>query len=149
MSTPPQSSTPPKLELRITRRFSASAERVFDAWLDPAYVARWLFKTPTGECVKADIDARVGGAYEIVERREGQDVAHVGTYLELQRPRLLVFTLAVPLYSADSDVIRVEIAPLEKGCELTLIHATTEQWAEGSRKGWETLLGGLAAVVDV
>ena len=145
--TQPTSTPSPKVELRITHRFAASAERVFDAWLQPEMVRQWLFRTPTGECVRAEIDARVGGRYSIVERRDGQDVEHVGTYLEVQRPRRLVFTLAVPLYSADSDTIHVDITPLDTGCELTLTHATDPQWAEGGRKGWETLLGGLAAAL--
>ena len=50
-------------ELKVTRLVAASPERAFDAWLDPKLARRFLFATPTGEMVRADIDARVGGKY--------------------------------------------------------------------------------------
>jgi uncharacterized protein YndB with AHSA1/START domain len=34
--------------LRLERRFEASAERAFDAWLDPNKTGRWLFGTAGG-----------------------------------------------------------------------------------------------------
>ena len=47
--------------IQVTRRFDASAERVFDAWLDTKRASKFLFATPTGVMVRAEIDARVGG----------------------------------------------------------------------------------------
>ena len=56
-----------KLSITVTRHFDASPERVFDAWLDPETAGQWLFATPTGQMVKVEIDARVGGRFIIVE----------------------------------------------------------------------------------
>ena len=53
----------------VTRAFTASPERVFDAWLDPAQAADFLFKIPEGKIVRCDIDARVGGQFLIIDRR--------------------------------------------------------------------------------
>ena len=93
--------------LRVSRSFDASPERVFDAWLDPATAGKWLFATPTGQMVRLEIDARPGGSFLIVERRDGEDVEHKGEYVELDRPSRIVFTFAVPRYS--SLVTRVEL----------------------------------------
>lgn len=81
--------------VRVNRRFEASAERVFDAWLDPATLGRWLYATQGGQMLRVDVDPRVGGAYAIVERRPDGDAAHYGRYLEIDRPRRLVLTLAL------------------------------------------------------
>ena len=88
--------------VRVTRRFSASPERVFDAWLDPAKARTFLFATKTGEMVKAETDPRVGGRFTFTDRRDGVDVDHMGEYLTIDRPRKLVFTFVVPLYSVGS-----------------------------------------------
>ncbi len=124
----------------VKHRFAASAERVFDAWLDPSKVKRFLYTTATSEIVRCDVDARVGGRYAIVDRRHGEDVLHEGTYLELERPRRLVFTLRVPKYSPEEDRISIEIVPLEHGCELTLTTETPDAWADDSRRGWAMIL---------
>ncbi|HYO67347.1 MAG TPA: SRPBCC domain-containing protein [Archangium sp.] len=147
MKDPVQGNTSAKTQIRVTHRFSASAERVFEAWLEPARAGLWLFATPTGQRVRVEIDARVGGGFSIVERRDGEDVEHVGKYLEFERPRRLVFTFAVPKYSADSDVVEVDIVPRDGGCELTLTQRLSPEWKEQTRQGWATLLERLATVV--
>jgi uncharacterized protein YndB with AHSA1/START domain len=145
MTTQPPSAQ--KIPVQVTHRFSASAERVYDAWLDPARVGRWLFATPTGTVVRAEIDARVGGRFHIVDRRDGEDVLHTGEYLELDRPRRLVFTFGVPKYSPEFDRVTVEIKPAGSGCELTLTHDVTPQWADGARGGWVGILEALATAL--
>ncbi len=138
----------PVKKVRVTRRFAASPERVFDAWLDPEKAGRFLYATATGEMVRVDIDARVGGRYSIVDRRDGEDVEHTGEYLEIDRPRRLVFTLQVPRYSEEVDRVTVEIEPADGGSELTLIHETSPEWAEQSGEGWRMILDGLAEVLS-
>jgi uncharacterized protein YndB with AHSA1/START domain len=66
--------------IRVTRRFDATAERVYDAFLDLAQARRFLFATATGEIVRCDIDARVDGTFTITDRRHGADVMPAGTW---------------------------------------------------------------------
>ena len=140
------STTPRPATVRVTRRFDASAERVYDAWLDADRARRWLFATPTGEMVRAEIDARVGGAFVFVDRRDGVDVAHVGEYLELDRPRRIVFDFAVPQFSAERTRVTVDIVPLAPGCELTLTHeGVLPDYAARTAEGWAGILARLAA----
>src|SRR4051812_29565567 len=68
--------------VRVTRRFDTSPGRVFDAWLDPEKAGQWLFATSTGRMVRVEIDARVGGSFSFTDRRDDEDVEHVGEYLE-------------------------------------------------------------------
>jgi len=139
----------PNVALKVVRRFDAPAERVFDAWLDPATLGRWLFATPAGTMVRVEVDARVGGSYAVVERRDGEDVEHVGEYLEVDRPRRLAFTLRVPKYSQQEDRITVEIVPLGEGCELTLTHENLDaEYEDRTRAGWTKVLDALATSLD-
>jgi uncharacterized protein YndB with AHSA1/START domain len=136
--------------VRVTHRFRASAERVFDAWLDPAMARRFLFATPTGRVVRADIDARVGGSFVLTDRRDGDDVEHTGEYLEIDRPRRLAFTFRVPKYSEAADRVEIDIVALESGCELTLTHTLAPEaaeWADGAAEGWTGILRGLAVAL--
>lgn len=135
------------VRVTVTRTFSARPERVFAAWLDPENAGCWLFATDTGTMVQVAIDPRVDGRFEIVERRDGEDVAHLGRYLELQPPTRLRFTLQVPKYSDDTDEVIVEIEPLDSGCRLTLTNIMNARWAEyadRSREGWTGVLAHLA-----
>jgi uncharacterized protein YndB with AHSA1/START domain len=130
--------------LQVTRSFATSPERVFDAWLNPAIARRFLFATPTGEMVRVDIDARVGGKFLIVRRSDGDDVEHVGEYLVIERPRRLVFTFAVPKFSTQFTQVTIEIAATAGGCTLTLTHeGVLPEWAERTQEGWGMILNGL------
>ena len=138
-----------KVTVHVTRRFGAPAERVFNAWLDPEKACKWLFATPKGQMMRAEIDARVGGWFTIVERRDGEDVEHIGEYLELDRPRHLVFSFVVPKYSPESTTVTIEIARFGKGCALTLTHeGVLPEYASSTEAGWNGILEGLAAAVE-
>ncbi len=140
--------TEPRVTLRVAHRYAASAERVFDAWLDPELAGKWLFATATGRMVRAEIDARVGGSFNFTDRRDGVDVEHVGEYLEIDRPRRLVFTFGVPKYSPAMTRVSIDIVPLGSGCELTLTHEDVlPEWATQSEAGWGMLLDALAGTL--
>ena len=138
----------PFIPLRVTRRFAAPAARVFDAWLYADGARQWLFATPTGEMVQAEIDPRVGGKWRFVDRRPEGDAVHRGTYLTIDRPRRLAFTWAVGARSPDDTRVIIELAPLGAGCELTLRHERV--WADyetRTAQGWTSMLEAVARLL--
>ena len=141
-------------ELTVTHRYPYPAEKVFDAWLNPKVASRFLFTAPGGEIVRCDIDARPGGRFTIVDRRTDMgemsgDIEHVGEYLEIDRPRRLVFTFAVPKFDPTATTVTVEISPDGDGCVLTLHHdGVTEDWAKSTVEGWTMILAALEAAVS-
>ena len=137
--------------VRVARHIAAPADAVFDAWLDRETAGQWLFATPAGEIVRVEIDPRVGGRYEIVERRAGEDVLHTGAYEEIERPSRLAFTLQVPKYAQNSDRVEIDIAPADGGSELTLTQSVSEgapASPERIEQGWSMVLAALASTLE-
>jgi len=138
----------PATPLTVRHTFPFPAERVFDAWIDPAVTRRWLFATPDGQIVRCDIDSRPGGTLVITDRRDGEDVEHRGSYLEVDRPRRLVFTFSVPKYSSVVTTVYVDVNPVTGGCELTLVHHDVlPEWAPQTEQGWRDLLARLEGLL--
>ena len=135
--------------VRVTHRYKAPPEKVFDAFFDVNLAKRFMFATPTGEMVRAEIDPRVGGRFIFVDRRpEHGDVEHVGTWLEIDRPRRLVFEFAVPQYDQTKTVVTIEIAPDGGGSQLTLSHdGVLEEYVKQTGQGWTMILANLEAAL--
>ena len=140
------------VQARVTHRFTASPERVFDAWLDPERIGRWMFGRllRDEEVVRITLDARVGGRFSFVVRRGGEELDHVGHYLEIDRPRRLVFTWTVAPEPEEGSRVVIEIVPVDepkgRGCVLTLTHELPAEWADyldRTRDAWAKMLGVL------
>ena len=134
----------------VTHRYAASPERVFDAFLDVAIARRFLFATATGEMIRAEIDPRVGGRFTFVERRpEMGEVEHVGEYLEIERPRRLVFTFGVPQFDPRMTTVEIDIRADGTGAVLTLANAgVPPDYARNNHEGWSRILEGLLPAYD-
>jgi uncharacterized protein YndB with AHSA1/START domain len=123
-------------------------DRVFNAWIDAKTAGKWLFATPAGQMVRAEIDPRVGGSFIFVDRRNGEDIEHTGDYVEIVPPRRLVFDFGVPKYTTEKTRVTIEITAEASGCQLTLTHDGV--WADyetRTAQGWNMLLDGLAATL--
>jgi uncharacterized protein YndB with AHSA1/START domain len=139
------------VQVSVTRRFEQSAERVFDAWLDPATAGRWLFATPEGQMQRVEVDPRVGGTFTIVEKRGGEEASHHGTYVAIDRPRRLAFRFTSARDDPNPSLVTVAIEADGSGCSLTLTHDIDQKWADLAdrvRQGWEMILGNLAARLE-
>ena len=136
------------VELRVTRRFNALPEHVFDAWADCETAREWLIAAAREQMMCVEIDARVGGWFYLLERRHGEQVSHVGEFVEVDRPRRLVFRLSVGKYAHDFDLVTVQIDRVGTGCELNLTHETKPERVQNASRGWTRALDGLATTVS-
>ncbi len=143
--------TPP-VEVRVTRYFEASAEHVFDAWLVPRTLGKWMFgpRVRDENVVRLDVDPRIGGAFSLKVERHGQLIDHVGEYLEIERPHRLVFTWAIRDDADDAPgEVHIDIAATGSGCVLTLVHRMDAKWSDYAQRtedGWKTMLDALAGL---
>jgi uncharacterized protein YndB with AHSA1/START domain len=149
--------------LKMIRNFDVSPERVFDAWLNPEMMRRWLF-TLEGTNKVAQNNPQVGGTWEIVDHRGGKDYRAIGEYIEIDPPKKIVFTFEMPQFSDTVDTITVELKELKQGCEMTftqnIIVPHEENWTksdiekalgeyhDGSEHGWNLMFMGLKELVE-
>ena len=133
------------VEVRVRQRFSVPAERVFNAWLDPEVAGRWLFATASHSMSNVTLDARTGSSFCF---QDGDGVAHTGQYIEIVRPRRLVFALSEEKRPRDMTRVCVEIVPLDEGCELTLVHERVLPDNANRTEGrWTGMFYGLAGLL--
>lgn len=86
--------TPSDREIALIRTFDAPRHLVFDALTRPELVKRWLGGLPGWTMPVCEIDARVGGAYRYVWRREedSTEMGMGGVFVEITPPERLVAT---------------------------------------------------------
>lgn len=138
------------ITLVMTRQFDAAPETVFDAWLDAESIAQWLFATPGGVMEKVEISPRVGGGFEVFERRGSQLATHFGGFVEINRPHRLAFDFSTDREQGTTRV-SVDFEPRDGGCFVTLTHELDAQWAaygESVRAGWTGLLEDLGRTLQ-
>lgn len=137
---------------RVTRRFNATPERVFDAWLDPSKINGFLFgpNLRDEEVVSIIVDPRVGGRFSFLVRRQGQEIDHIGEYLEIDRPHRLAFTWGTA-QDGSSSRVSIEVVPLDQGCELTLTHELDPAWADfvdRASESWAKMIDALLKLLQ-
>lgn len=146
--------------LTMTFQFAVQPEKVFDAWINPEMMRKWLF-TLEGTNKVARNEPEVGGTWEIVDHRQGTDYRAIGEYKQIDSPHKLVFTFKMPQFSDSVDTISVELKENEDGCEMTFsqeimvpheekwigpdsnIEQALKEFHDQSEQGWNYMFMGL------
>jgi uncharacterized protein YndB with AHSA1/START domain len=139
----------PPVRATASYRFALPPERVYEAWLDPVWIGRWMFG-PDDRIVRLGLEPRVGGRFSFLVHRHGEEINHTGRYLELDGPHLLVFTWSTRRAAPDASRVIVEISPDGDGCEVTVTHVIDTDgtaFPVPLAASWQRLLGALARVL--
>jgi uncharacterized protein YndB with AHSA1/START domain len=131
------------LTLTTERTIAAPIERVFDAWLDPATLARFMIPGPGMTVPEAKTDPRVGGRFDLIMQAGDDKLPHGGIYKEITRHSRLVFTWESP-FSVAGSTVTLTFSPVKNGTHVTLNHVKFP--SEESR---DNHLGGWAAILAV
>jgi len=144
--------------IRITRRFNAPQQLVFDAFTKPELIQRWMGSNfGDWSWASCDVDLREGGAYRYVwQQPDGTQMAISGTYREVTPPTRTVSTqvydgmtdfgemlVTIMLTERDGETLLEEIVqyPSREARDTDL-----QQVPEGREPGFATLDQVLASV---
>lgn len=130
--------------MTVSHFIAAPLARVYDAWLNPTMLARFMTTCEGGPAAQVTNDPRVGGASRIVMRDAARDIAHHGTYLELVPHQRLRFTWQSP-HSVEGSVVTVAMTPEGDGTRIDLRQDrfASEGLRDGHIKGWTAILAEL------
>lgn len=142
---PPAAPESQTVSLMTRRRIHATAERVFEAWTQPAHLKKW-WGPDAVTCTEAEIDLRVGGRYRIANQfPDGKTVWIVEEFELIEPPHKLVYTWRLEPDSQASERVTVRFEPREGATEVIVVHERIANRAtrDMHEKGWQGCLDGL------
>lgn len=120
----------------VRRTIAASAEDLFDAWLDPEALAIWM-RPGAIQSTVAKLEPRVGGRYEILMRGPADSFPHTGVYRIIDRPRRLVFTWHSKGTEQKETLVTVDFITRGASTEVVVTHEQLPESARPSHaNGW-------------
>jgi len=127
--------------LTVRRAVAAPPPELFDAWLDPDKLARWM---RPGDTDRSNIttDPRVGGEFEILMESPRGEIPHTGAYQMIDRPKCLALTWNSPEAESRNSLVAIDFKPVDRGTEVVLTHENlpSQEEADNHRKGWTRVL---------
>lgn len=138
----------PDLTLTADRVINAPPEAVFDAWLDPQMLMRFMCPGPGMTTPQATCDARVGGRFDLIMKNGDDEMPHGGVYQVIDRPGRLVFSWESP-FSAPGSTVDLTFEPANGGTKVTLTHTrfVSDESRDNHLGGWTAILEKLGGSV--
>jgi uncharacterized protein YndB with AHSA1/START domain len=143
--------------LRMSRRFDAPREQVFEAWTSPEVIREWWRAGPDWETPEAEVDLRPGGSYRWSMRDTTKDETHtvVGEYKEVRPPERLVYTWSwesnpEEMAGSMATLVTVEFSEDGEGTQVELTHSgfANEQIRDLHAHGWAACLANLERTLN-
>jgi uncharacterized protein YndB with AHSA1/START domain len=127
--------------MTVTRTIPASAEKVFDLWMNP--------KSPGGPWFGAErviLNPVVDGLFYIAAKHEGRTWPHYGRFLQIDRPRRIEYTWVSEATKGVESVVSLTMEPRGEDTEVTLRHSGVpdDEMGRQHKDGWTWILSTLA-----
>jgi uncharacterized protein YndB with AHSA1/START domain len=139
-----------ELTVNISKIIHAPIEKVFDAWLNPRMLSKFIIPMPSMPEPEVKNDAREGGSFTIIMHVGDDKLPHTGNYLEINRPNRLVFTWA-SRYSLDDSTVTLNFTKIDDNktnVTLTQVKFIDEKERSGHEEGWGNILDKLNEVMS-
>lgn len=130
---------------------AAPPERVFQALIDPQQVVQWWGQAGMYRSTEFSADLRPGGKWRSAGVGGQSDKFEVvGEFLEIDPPRLLVYTWVASWTGDAKSTVRWELEPAGSGTLVRIRHSGLAARPELSQsyRGWGQILGWIQAFVE-
>jgi len=137
------------LTVNIEKIINAPIEKVFDAWLDPAMLTRFILPDPAMPQPEVENEPREGGRFTIVMHVGDDKLPHTGSYLNVERPNRLKFSWE-SAYSTDDSTVTLDFTAIDAGTtkvELTHVKFLHEEARSNHEGGWGNILDKLDEII--
>ncbi|MEJ2658542.1 MAG: SRPBCC domain-containing protein [Desulfobacterales bacterium] len=139
------------LTVNINKIIHAPIEKVFDAWLNPKMLSKFMKGLPDMADADVEIDAREGGHFTFIMNLGDEKIPHTGKYLEISRPDKLVFTWASRYSVVDNSTVTLIFTRIDGNkTKVSLSHVKfiDEESRSGHEEGWSNVLDKLNEVMS-
>jgi len=130
-----------ELTLTLSRTISAPLEKVFEAWLNPQTLAKFMIPG-SGMCApKVSTNAVEGGNFSILMSTADKELPHTGVYKKISRHSQIVFSW-LSAQSIDGSIVTLNFRPDGSGTliELQQVKFYSEETRAAHDGGWQAIL---------
>jgi len=138
-----------ELALNVSKIIHGPIEKVFDAWLNPKILSKFMMPMPDMPASDVENDVREGGGFTITMHAGDSELPHTGKYIEINRPDKLVFTW-VSHCSVDNSIVTINFTEIDKNhtnIALSHIKFIDEKTRSDHEGGWTHILLTLNEVI--
>ena len=139
-----------ELAVNIEKVINAPIEKVFDAWLNPKIMSKFMMGMPDMPESDVENDPREGGNFKIIMYYRGEKLPHTGKYLEISRPEKLVFTWVSHHSVVENSTVTLRFTKVDESktnVSLSHVRFIDEESRAAHEGGWACILDKLNEVI--
>lgn len=143
---------PKQMSLSVSRTIPAAAEKVYDHWLIPTFVGKWMFGAANKAEHLIDLhnEVRPRGEFSYKLQRGGKDITYSGEYQRIDRPRQLIFSWRASNGEAAPNKVTVDFEEDEQKTKLKIsmqMDKDLANYAGEVKQQWSNRSKALAALL--
>ena len=133
------------------KTFKTSIEKIWDAWTNPTLIMNWFGSDPEGKVLKAELDVRPGGKFEITFQ-DSDLTEHTcsGMYDEVRALSMLTFSWQWKSEPGVESFIILLLTPEGKSTRMQFEHKNLGSDSKHNyAKGWQNTFSKLERLLGV
>lgn len=136
--------TMPELSLTVSRQINAPVEDVFNAWLSPEMMGKFMTPGEGMSVIDAKANPVEGGEFSLTMVAKAGNLPHGGQYKVINPHSQIVFSWVSP-FSVDGSLVTLDFTAKNGGTEVELNHVkfADEEARSNHEGGWTVILESL------